>query len=355
MSLAPNVIAGDPESVRQAIAKLATKLGTNADVTHASVILTDLTASRILSTNTSKSLTSVSNLASWVAGVANETDVTDDGDGTITIGIVNPLIVGKGGTGLATITDHALLLGSGTDAVTPLVAATNGQIPIGSTGADPTLAALTEGEGIDVTNAAGSITIALNINGLAADATPDGTVDYVVTWDASVATHKKVLLNNLPGGGGGATTFLQLTDTPNSYAPGDVGKLVRVKSDLTGLEFVDSPKVVDIQITGQAYFDAEVDNGNSGAADTVDWTLGNKQKSTLTASCTYTFTAPTGPCNLILRCIQDAGGPWVGTWPATVKWPGGTKPTLSAANKTDIIAFYFDGTNYWGNFSLNLS
>jgi hypothetical protein len=42
-------------------------------------------------------------------------------------------------------------------------------------------------------------TLALNINGLTADATPDGAVDYVVTYDANAATHKKVLLNNLPG------------------------------------------------------------------------------------------------------------------------------------------------------------
>ncbi len=71
-----------------------------------------------------------------------------------------PVIVSQGGTGASTLTDHSILLGSGTDAVTPLGAATNGQLPIGSTGADPVLATITEGEAIDVTNAAGSITIA---------------------------------------------------------------------------------------------------------------------------------------------------------------------------------------------------
>ena len=38
--------------------------------------------------------------------------------------------------------------------------ATNGQLPIGSTGADPVLATLTAGTGISITNGAGSITIA---------------------------------------------------------------------------------------------------------------------------------------------------------------------------------------------------
>lgn len=74
--------------------------------------------------------------------------------------LTTDLPITHGGTGASTLTDHGILLGSGTDPVTPLGAATNGQLPIGSTGADPVLAALTEGEGIDVTNAAGSITIA---------------------------------------------------------------------------------------------------------------------------------------------------------------------------------------------------
>jgi hypothetical protein len=43
-------------------------------------------------------------------------------------------------------------------------------------------------------------TIALDINALTNDASPDGTADYVLTYDASASGHKKVLLNNLPGG-----------------------------------------------------------------------------------------------------------------------------------------------------------
>jgi len=149
----------DPR-LRVAIQKLSKKLDSGAEPTFAGVTLTGLTASRLASTDADKKLASVANLASWVAGTANEVDVADDGDGTITIGIVNPLIVGKGGSGAATFTDGGLLLGSGTSAFTALGQATNGQLPIGSTGADPVLAVLTEGEGIDVTNAAGGITIA---------------------------------------------------------------------------------------------------------------------------------------------------------------------------------------------------
>lgn len=69
------------------------------------------------------------------------------------------LDVPSGGTGAVTLTDHGILLGSGTSAVTALGSATNGQLPIGSTGADPVLASLTGGTGITITDGAGSITI----------------------------------------------------------------------------------------------------------------------------------------------------------------------------------------------------
>jgi hypothetical protein len=78
-------------------------------------------------------------------------------------------------------------------------------------------------------------TISLDIPGLTADTTPDSSADYVVTYDASATTHKKVLLSNLPGGTG-SSTFLGLTDTPSSYS-GQGGKVVAVNSGATALEF----------------------------------------------------------------------------------------------------------------------
>jgi len=104
-----------------------------------------------------------------------------------------------------------------------------------------------------------------------------------------------------------------------------------------------------LKIKETAYFDAEFDNGNSGAADTISWKVGNKQKSTLTANCTYTFTTPSGACNSILRIIQDGTGGWDVTWPASVIWLG-SEPiwTNGGAGKTIIVALYYDGSaNYW--------
>ena len=46
--------------------------------------------------------------------------------------------------------------------------------------------------------------------------------------------------------------------------------------------------------------------------------------------------------------LRTGGGSYTVTW-STVKWPGGTAPTLtSAASKMDIYSFFSDGTNWYG-------
>lgn len=57
----------------------------------------------------------------------------------------------------------------------------------------------------------------------------------------------------------------------------------------------------------------------------------------------------------LIKIIQDGtGSRTITTWPTNTKWPGGTAPTLTTtANRYDIITFYYDGTNFNGNFGLN--
>ena len=72
------------------------------------------------------------------------------------------LSVTRGGTGVGTLTDGGILLGSGTGAITVTAQPTNGQLLIGSGGADPVLANLTGTlNQVNVTNGAGSITLSL--------------------------------------------------------------------------------------------------------------------------------------------------------------------------------------------------
>lgn len=88
-------------------------------------------------------------------------------DGANNINLVSGNNITTTGTGLHTIqfsltgtTNHCLQVGNATGSLTSLAAATDGQIPIGSTGVDPVMANITAGTNITITNGPGSITIA---------------------------------------------------------------------------------------------------------------------------------------------------------------------------------------------------
>jgi len=92
----------------------------------------------------------------FIAGIYGVTPI----GGTQSVIINNNGELGTTAAIPSSITDHSLIVGSGAGAVTELGVAGNGEIPIGSVGADPVLATITEGANITVTNGAGSITIA---------------------------------------------------------------------------------------------------------------------------------------------------------------------------------------------------
>lgn len=77
--------------------------------------------------------------------------------------ITGTLAIGDGGTGATSLTDHGVLVGSGTSAITALAVGTNGQILIGSTGADPVFGTITDGDGITTTVGAGTLAIAVTL------------------------------------------------------------------------------------------------------------------------------------------------------------------------------------------------
>lgn len=82
----------------------------------------------------------------------------------------------------------------------------------------------------------------------------------------------------------------------------------------------------------------------------IDLEIGQKLRVELEGNATLVFDPPPkGPCNFLLVVVQDATGSRIITWPDTVKWPSGVAPILStAAGSIDIISFYYDGTNYFG-------
>tara|TARA_R110001632_G_scaffold41126_2_gene103216 strand:+ start:2202 stop:3473 length:1272 start_codon:yes stop_codon:yes gene_type:complete len=125
------------------------------------------------------------------------------------------LPVESGGTGASTLTDGGVLLGSGTGAVTALGQATNGQLVIGSTGADPVLSTLTQGANITITNSAGGIEIAAS--GL--------TVGTVTEVDAS-GTVNGITLTTSPAGG--------ITETGTVILGGTLGSITNTQLSTAG-------------------------------------------------------------------------------------------------------------------------
>lgn len=91
----------------------------------------------------------------------------------------------------------------------------------------------------------------------------------------------------------------------------------------------------------------------SGGTVNIPYGSGNIADITLTASTTFTFGGHVVG-TYILKLTQGGTGSYTVTWPASVKWSGGTAPTLTTTvGKTDIVTLFHDGTNFYGTYSLN--
>lgn len=129
-------------------------------------------------------------------------------------------------------------------------------------------------------------------------------------------------------------TLSQISDWPAVISATEVGYLDNVASNIqTQL----GSKLSKSDITNVSF------TAYSSTGSPIEWSANVKQHRTYSANTTVTFTAPAGPVNLVL--LLTLSGDAVVTWPATVKWPGGTVPTLG--NGTHVITGYFNGTNYY--------
>lgn len=102
----------------------------------------------------------------------------------------------------------------------------------------------------------------------------------------------------------------------------------------------------DVSHAKRITFNGEIDNGDSGSSKTIDLSAGAKQKLTLTADCTLTFTNPV--CgHYLLKIVQDTTGGWTLTFPSG-KWPSGWNyEATEDASAVDFVSLYYDGSTYW--------
>lgn len=110
--------------------------------------------------------------------------------------------------------------------------------------------------------------------------------------------------------------------------------------------------------TINGYTEGSLALGTVGAASTLTIVDDSVITATLTASTATTFTMPTAAIGksftLMLKQAATTGN---GTAAFTsVKWSGGTAPTITAtAGKMDIVTFFSDGTNWYGSIAQNFT
>ena len=102
------------------------------------------------------------------------------------------------------------------------------------------------------------------------------------------------------------------------------------------------PKILDYAMTHNAL-------GSVEGSATVNLELGNYVSATATGPVTWTFSnAPASPNAAGFVLELQNGGSFTMTWPAGVRWPNGTAPTLTNENGIDVLTFITDnGGEVW--------
>jgi hypothetical protein len=89
----------------------------------------------------------------------------------------------------------------------------------------------------------------------------------------------------------------------------------------------------------------------------IDWSLvgfiNGLYTKTLGANITLTFSNAVAGQTIVIRLTNTASNYTV-TWP-TIRWSGGTAPTMSPGAVSDIYTIIYDGTNYYGAAVQNMS
>jgi hypothetical protein len=235
-----------------------------------------------------------------------------------------------------------------------------------------------KGQVIDIdTDAATNIGIDVSITGGVENYAlklVDGTEanDYVLTSDA----------NGNASWQNGAPYIGQMLSSPSSSADAKKVLFVGVMGELQGdtdftwdntnkrLGVGTAVPTEKLEVIGNVKVDGQITAAQGSMTvnattntTTFDCDTGNGQSLDLanaTGDITLTFNEAKQGGTYFLKVIQKATSPVnIGTYTiagGTVKWPGGTPPTISTgANEIDTIVFYYDGTDIYGNFAQNYS
>jgi hypothetical protein len=118
----------------------------------------------------------------------------------------------------------------------------------------------------------------------------------------------------------------------------------------TGTETLTNKTLTNPTVTN--YVETVVAIGNSGTTQTLSLTTGTFQTVTMTGNCTFTMPTNVAGKSFILIATQDGTGSRTAVF-TSVKWAGGTAPTLTTTATTgvDILTFVANGTSWFGTYA----
>jgi hypothetical protein len=122
---------------------------------------------------------------------------------------------------------------------------------------------------------------------------------------------------------------------------------------LTGVTLAGEAACADNLVTRATLKDYAVEGsaiGNTGATSTIDMAVANFFSATLDQACTFTFSNPPASGDFGAFVLElTNGGAFAITYPASVDFPGGLAPTLTASGVDQLVFTTRDaGTTYFG-------
>ena len=147
----------------------------------------------------------------------------------------------------------------------------------------------------------------------------------------------------------------------------DADNAERVKIDATGLnvvsgsletatiDYTDGDNAITISdgghITLAKASKPALKSNTDGSTVTFDLNEANVHTVTLGGNRTFAISNETAGQKFIIRILQDGTGSRTVTWFSTIKWAGGSAPTLTTtAGKADVVGFLVTGTDTYDGF-----
>jgi len=234
---------------------------------------------------------------------------------------------------LAAIIDKLVALSPLTGEIAALGALSSEIAALGAITADISTAAANTG---DISTVADNIATILQ----AVDA-----VGYAMEW----AIKPEDVPVSIEAGGDGSTTFSALHWAAKAAASAGPVNIVDDLTPQLGGDLDGQDKTVyKVNLKDYGEITNAIGSIGGGTQD-IDLTLGNVVTATVdTSATTFTFSNPTASdegCGFTLYITN--GGSQTVTWPASVKWPSATAPTLTAAGVDKIVFETVDGGVTW--------